>query len=81
MRFNNITSSILPLNYIPLVRQVYRNSEHVSIHIDGSVESSIVIHLAHIYKTRSHSNDKLQAVYFKGKQINGEEFVREMVDK
>ncbi|XP_012235907.1 FAD synthase-like isoform X2 [Linepithema humile] len=65
------------------LRQVYRNSEHVSIRIDGSIESSIVIHLAYICKTQLHSNNKLQVVHFKEKQmsINIEEFVKEMIDK
>lgn len=51
--------------------------------MDGGVESSIVIHFAHICKVQSDSNDKLRAVYFKEKQtsIHLEEFIKEMTDK
>lgn len=59
-----------------------QNLDHVSIHIDGSIESSIVIHLTHICKTQCHFNNKIQVVYFKEKQSTDlEEFVKEMIDK
>ncbi|EFN82881.1 FAD synthetase [Harpegnathos saltator] len=65
------------------LRQFYREPESVSIRMDGGVESSIVIHLAHICRTQSNSNDKLRAVYFMEKQtsIDLEEFIKEMTDK
>ncbi|KAL6440882.1 hypothetical protein ACFW04_003359 [Cataglyphis niger] len=64
------------------LRQLYQNFEDVSIHIDGSIESSIVIHLAYICKTQSHFNNKLQVIYFKETQsVDLEEFVKEMIDK
>ncbi|CAL1688628.1 unnamed protein product [Lasius platythorax] len=64
------------------LRQLCQNLDHVSIHIDGSIESSVVIHLAHIFKTQLHFNNKLQVVYFKEKQSTDlEEFVKEMIDK
>lgn len=63
-------------------RQLYQNFDHVSIHIDGNIESSIIIHLAHICKTQLHINNKLQVVYFKEKQsTDPEEFIKEMIDK
>ncbi|GAB1864348.1 FAD synthetase [Camponotus japonicus] len=64
------------------LRQLYQNFDHVSIHIDGNIESSIIIHLAHICKTQLHINNKLQVVYFKEKQsTDPEEFIKEMIDK
>lgn len=65
-----------------VLRQMCQNFEDVSIHIDGSIESSIVIHLAYICKTQSHFNNKLQVIYFKETQsADLEEFVKEMIDK
>ncbi|XP_032678874.1 FAD synthase-like isoform X2 [Odontomachus brunneus] len=65
------------------LRQFYRDSESVSIRVDGGIESSIVIHLAHICRVQSNSSDKLRAVYFKEKRtsIHLEEFIKEMIDK
>ncbi|XP_020295735.1 FAD synthase-like isoform X2 [Pseudomyrmex gracilis] len=64
-------------------RQFYRNNEHVSICIDGSIESSVIVHLAHICRVQLHSSDKLQVVYFKDEQAPPklEEFLNEMVNK
>ena len=71
-----------PLNFHSVFRQLYQNLDHVSMCIDGSIESSVVIHLVHIFKTQLHSNDKLQVVYFKEKQsADLEEFIKEMTDK
>lgn len=65
-----------------MLRQLYQNFDHVSIHIDGSIESSVVLHLAHICKTQSNFDNKLQVVYFKEKQsADLEEFVKGMIDK
>ncbi|XP_014481204.1 PREDICTED: FAD synthase-like isoform X2 [Dinoponera quadriceps] len=65
------------------LRLFYRDPESVSIRMDGGVESSIVIHLAHICRARSNTNDKLRAVYFKEKRtpIDLEEYIKEMTDK
>lgn len=63
-------------------RQFYQNPECVLIYIDGSIESSVVIHLAHICKTQLHFDNKLQMVYFKKEMsVDIEEFIKEMVDK
>jgi len=68
---------------LEMLRQFYQNPESVSICIDGNIESSVVIHLAHICKTQLHFDDKLQVVYFQSKEMpaNMEEFVKEMIDK
>ncbi|RLU15260.1 hypothetical protein DMN91_012254 [Ooceraea biroi] len=65
------------------LRRLYRNPEYVSIRIDGGVESSIVVHLAHICRAQSRSGGKPQAIYFKQKEaaLETEEFIKEMVDK
>ncbi|KAL0111642.1 hypothetical protein PUN28_013079 [Cardiocondyla obscurior] len=65
------------------LRELYQNPERVSICIDGTIESSIVIHLAHICKTQLHFDDKLQVRFFKTKElpIEMEEFTKEMIDK
>ncbi|XP_039304115.1 FAD synthase isoform X2 [Solenopsis invicta] len=65
------------------LRQFYQNPERVLIHIDGSIESSIVIHLAYICKTQLHFDNKLQVINFKKKEVlvDIEEFIKEMVDK
>lgn len=64
------------------LRQLCQNLDHVAIHIDGSIESSVVLHLAHILKTQLQVSDKLQVIYFKEKQSTDlEEFVKEMIDK
>ncbi|XP_077275442.1 FAD synthase isoform X1 [Temnothorax americanus] len=64
------------------LRQFYQNPERVLIYFDSSMESSVVIHLAHICKTQLHSDNKLQVVYFKKEMpVDMEEFIKEMVDK
>ncbi|XP_011879198.1 PREDICTED: FAD synthase-like [Vollenhovia emeryi] len=64
------------------LRQFYQNPECVTICIDGSIESSVVIHLAHICRTQLHSDNKLQVVYLKNEiAVDMEEFFKEMVDK
>lgn len=79
--FPNVSFGSYPVSNC---RQFYQNPECVSIiHIDGNIESSIIIHLAHICKTQLHSNNKLQVIYFKKKKmpVDIEEFIKEMVDK
>ncbi|KAL6254951.1 hypothetical protein P5V15_014293 [Pogonomyrmex californicus] len=65
------------------LRQFYQNPEYISICIDGSIGSSIVIHLAHICKTQLHFDTKLQVVCFKKKEmpVDIDEFIKEMIDK
>ncbi|XP_071651115.1 FAD synthase isoform X3 [Temnothorax longispinosus] len=63
------------------LRQFYQNPERVLIYFDSGMESSVVIHLAHICKTQLHSDNKLQVVYFKKEMpVDMEEFIKEMVD-
>lgn len=65
-----------------MFRQLFQNLDGVSIYIDGNIESSVVIHLAHICKTQLHYNNKLQVVYFKEIQsADLDEFVKDMIDK
>lgn len=64
------------------LRQLYRIPEHVSIRIDGGIESSILVHLAHICRAQSRSSERLQVIYFKKETaIDVEEFIKEMIDK
>ncbi|XP_077275451.1 FAD synthase isoform X3 [Temnothorax americanus] len=77
--FPNVSFGSYPVNNC---RQFYQNPERVLIYFDSSMESSVVIHLAHICKTQLHSDNKLQVVYFKKEMpVDMEEFIKEMVDK
>lgn len=87
IKYNNFLQNCLRRSIyeqsVEKIRQFYQNPERVLILIDGSIESSIIIHLAHICKTQLHFNNKLQGVYFKKKEMPDDidEFIKEMIDK
>lgn len=48
---------------------IYRKSERVAIYMDGSIESFITVHLAHLARTLLHLDEKLQVIYLKSSEF------------
>ncbi|XP_066595657.1 FAD synthase-like isoform X2 [Prorops nasuta] len=62
---------------------VYRNPEEAAICFDGSLESTVILHLACIANDKHKSDKKIQAVYFAYKDIHKdiECFIKETARK